>query len=86
MPERRAGALGVVVLATLAAATGAAAAAPLATPAPAAAGMERITFQDARRGILRDDRGGYRSHEWLRIADEESADLIADLERAMATG
>lgn len=31
----------------------------------------RITFQDARKGILRNDRGGYRSHEWLRIGDED---------------
>ena len=28
----------------------------------------RECFSDARRGTLRDDRGGYESHEWVRIA------------------
>src|SRR5262249_6573711 len=29
----------------------------------------RSCFQDPEHGILRQDRGGYRSHEWVRIAD-----------------
>jgi hypothetical protein len=31
----------------------------------------RNSFQEAQAGILREDRGAYRSHEWLRIGGED---------------
>jgi len=31
----------------------------------------RSSFQDPEAGVLRDDRGGYRSHEWLRVGRED---------------
>lgn len=31
----------------------------------------RDSFQDATAGVLREDRGAYRSHEWLRIGNED---------------
>jgi hypothetical protein len=31
----------------------------------------RPSFQDTQAGVLRDDRGAYRSHEWLRIGNDD---------------
>jgi tetratricopeptide (TPR) repeat protein len=31
----------------------------------------RASFKDAQRGVLREDRGAFRSHEWLRIGDDD---------------
>lgn len=31
----------------------------------------RASFQDVQAGILREDRGGYQSHEWLRIGSDD---------------